>query len=171
MNWLLILLRLSHILFGLLWVGMMAFTVIFLGPALRDAGPAAGQSVMAALQRRGLMLAMPLIALVTIISGIMLMYRLYPNMEAFSATDMGQALMFGALAALTSFALGLVVMRPAMVKAGKLSQSLAAAPTDAERAELGARIQRLRARGSLTGWVAFALLLFAAGAMAVARYL
>ncbi len=48
-------LRLVHVVFGAVWVGMMAFTVIFLTPAVRDVGPEGGK-VMTALQRRGVML-------------------------------------------------------------------------------------------------------------------
>ncbi len=52
MNLLIVLLRLVHIVLGVLWVGMIAFMVVFLTPALRDAGPD-GAKVMMALQRAG----------------------------------------------------------------------------------------------------------------------
>ena len=42
MDWLVILLRLIHIVLGAAWVGMMVMNVVFLTPTLRDAGPAAG---------------------------------------------------------------------------------------------------------------------------------
>src|SRR5437016_1076394 len=78
---LLLVLRFSHVFFGALWVGMMAFQTFFLMPALAEVGPESGK-FMAALMRR-----------------------------------------------------------------------------------------RLRARGAMTGWVVMILLLYALGAMAVARYL
>ena len=40
-----------------------------------------------------------------------------------------------------------------------------------ERATRTAEIERLRARGAMTAWVVMILLLYALGAMAVARYL
>src|ERR687891_465683 len=49
----LILLRLVHVVFGALWVGMVVFTTFFLAPAVQDTGPDGGK-VMAALQRRGI---------------------------------------------------------------------------------------------------------------------
>jgi hypothetical protein len=167
---LLILLRLSHIVLGVLWVGMMGFSVIFLTPALREAGPPA-QSVMAALERRRVMMVMPLLALGTIISGILLMHRLYGDMSMLASTRMGLALIVGGVASLIAFILGVAVMRPSMTRAATLAQSLASAATENQRAELGARIQTLRARGSVVGQLVLGLLLLASGAMAVARYL
>src|SRR6266705_2806990 len=69
-----------------------------------------------------------------------------------------------------AFLLGIVVMRPAMMRSTALQQSLASASPE-ERATRSAEIQRLRARGAMTGWVVLILLLYALGAMAVARYL
>ena len=169
-SWYLILLRLLHIGLGALWVGMMAFTVVFLQPALRDAGPS-GQAVMAGIQRRRFMTVMPIIALITILSGMLLMHRLYADMSALMTTPGGLALVVGALAAIVAFILGVAVVRPAMTKAGALAQSMASAGSEAERAKLGAHLQRLQARGAAMTPIVFGLLLVALGAMAVARYL
>ena len=165
----LLLLRLFHVVLGVLWVGMMGFTVIFLTPALREAGPS-GQPVMAALQRRKLMIVMPLIALGTIISGLMLMERLFRDMGVVASSRMGLTLIVGGVMSLIAFILGITVMRGAMMGAARLAQSLESA-SPSERGEIGARIQRLRARGAVVGQVIFGLLLVAAGAMAVARYI
>jgi len=76
----------------------------------------------------------------------------------------------GGAAALVAFLLGIVVLRPAMMRSIALAASLASAAPD-DRAKRSAEIQRLRARGAMTGWVVMILLLYALGAMAVARYL
>src|SRR5688500_8110629 len=75
MHWYLLLLRLTHIALGAIWVGTMVFMVVFLTPALRDAGPA-GAPIMGSLQRRGFMVVMPVLALLTIISGFLLVERI-----------------------------------------------------------------------------------------------
>ncbi len=155
MDWLMVVLRLVHVVGGVLWVGMMAFTVVFLAPAIADVGPDGGK-VMAALQRRRVMTVMPIIALLTIISGAWLMQRVYGGMAGLTASRMGMTLLIGAAAALVAFLLGVVVMRPAMARA--------AVSTDQ------AEIQRLRARGAAVGRVVALLLIVAAAAMAVARY-
>ena len=170
MQWYLLALRLAHIVLGALWVGMMAFSVMFLSPAMREAGPA-GQSLMAAMQRRRITTIMPLIALGAIISGLLLMQRLYGGSPEFMATDMGMALVTGALAAMLAFVLGVVVTRPVMARMARLSAAIPAATSDAERAELRARMQRLGTRSQWLAHTNLALLFIALSAMAVARYL
>lgn len=170
MSWYLILLRLLHVVAGTFWVGMMAFTVLFLTPALREAGPP-GQPVMAALQRRHLMVVLPAIALLTIVSGLLLMLRLYPNLGAFVASRMGLVILHGAGASVIAFLIGIGIMRPAMMQAARLGATMASLSTEAERAAAMSRMQTLRTRGARAGQVILALLLLAASAMAVARYL
>lgn len=153
---LVIALRLVHIVFGSLWVGMMAFTVFFLTPSIRDAGPEGGK-VMAALQRRGVMTVMPIIALLTIVSGVWLVQRVYGGMTALVASRAGLGFAIGGAAALIAFLLGVIVVRPAMLRANASGDQ--------------GEIQRLRARGAAVGRVVALLLIFAAAAMALARYL
>ena len=156
MNWLMIVLRLVHIGSGAMWVGMMAFMTFYLTPALAEVGPDAGK-VMQALQKQKIMIVMPVIALLTIISGIWLMMRLFAGPSDFAASRMGMALNVGALSAIIAFLIGVIVMRPLMEKSMKTTD-----PAEA---------QKLRARGAaLSQWVA-RLLMLALGAMAVARYL
>ena len=71
MNTLIVVLRLVHIVLGALWVGMFAFITFFLTPAVAKAGPEGGK-IMAALQRRKIMIVLPLLALLTIVSGVWL---------------------------------------------------------------------------------------------------
>jgi uncharacterized membrane protein len=170
MHWYLLLLRLTHIALGAIWVGTMVFMVVFLTPALRDAGPA-GAPIMGSLQRRGFMVVMPVLALLTIISGFLLVERIYGGMSGLAASRMGQGLMTGAIAAILAFLLGVIVMRPAMTRAAALAARAGSASTEQERIALGAQVQRLRARSAVMGNVIFVLLLIALGAMAVARYL
>ena len=55
-----IILRLVHVLGGLIWVGAGVFNVLFVGPALARSGPAAG-SVMAEMRRRGMFVFLPIV--------------------------------------------------------------------------------------------------------------
>jgi hypothetical protein len=156
MDWLMIVLRLIHVGGGAMWVGMMAFMVFFLTPALAEAGPESGK-VMAALQKQRIMVIMPIIALLTIASGIWLMLRLYGGPSNLAASRMGMALNLGAVSAILAFVIGIVFMRPLMMRA-----TTATDPAEA---------QRLRARGALLGRVVTRLLMFTLATMAVARYL
>ena len=117
-----IVLRFSHVFFGALWVGMMAFQIFFLMPALAEAGPDAGK-VMGALTRRRIPIILPIFALITLISGLWLMQRLSGgNMDALMRTAMGKAFGLGGAAALIAFLIGIVVMRPAMLRSARLAQ-------------------------------------------------
>jgi len=156
MNWLLLVLRLVHVGGGALWVGMMAFMTFFLSPALAEVGPEGGK-LMAALQRRRIMVIMPVIALLTIGSGFWLMARMYGGPGNLAASRMGVALNVGAAAAIVAFLIGIIFMRPAMMRA--------MVTTDPAEA------QRLRARGAMLGRLVARLLFLALAAMAVARYL
>lgn len=157
MNWLMLVLRLIHVGGGALWVGMMAFMTFFLTPALAEAGPQESGKLMAALQKQRIMIIMPVVALLTIGSGLWLMMRVYGGPGALAASRTGMALNLGAAAAILAFVIGIVFMRPLMMRA-----MTATDPAEA---------QRLRARGAMLSRGVAHLLLFALAAMAVARYL
>jgi len=161
MNTLIVVLRLVHIVLGASWVGMMVLAQLFVAPAIADAGPEGGK-VMAALQRRKMMTIIPSFALATIISGAWLIFAVYGSMTGFMASRAGQTFSIGATLAIVAFVLGMVVVRPAMVRVGMLSQ---------DPVKNKDELQRLRARGAAVGRVVVVLLLLAVGAMAVARYL
>jgi hypothetical protein len=168
---LVIVLRLTHVVAGSLWVGMATFVTYFFQPALQEAGPEGGK-VMMAVQRRGIMTIMPSLAVATLISGLWLYVRAAGGDHgAFARSGPGMAFGLGGLAAIAAFVLGMVVMRPAMMKSVALAQSLGPSATPDERQRVGAEAQRLRARGSVSGKAVTHLLFFAVAAMAVARYL
>ena len=170
MQWSVILLRLAHIVLGALWLGMMVFSVAFLTPAARELGSRA-QPMMAAIQRRRLTLAMSLMALGTIGSGIALMQTLYGDMSRLHGSPTGMAFMFGGAAAIAAFLIGVIFMRPAMARITQRAEQLHAAEGEQDPAAGSAEILRLHGRFTIASRVATALLVFAAGAMAVARYL
>jgi hypothetical protein len=91
-------------------------------------------------------------------------------MRALMATPMGQAFGWGGVVALVAFLIGIVVMRPAMMRSMKLMESMATA-APAQRSAMQAEVQRLRARGTVLGKVVAWMLLFTLAAMSVARYL
>lgn len=162
-------LRLVHVGCGILWVGAMVFMSGFLLPALQQAGPAGG-AVMGALQRRRLMTYMPVVAILTILSG----FRLYWIMSdgfspAYMASPPGATFGIAGLLATVGFVLGLAIVRPAMGRAAALAQRLPEASA-AERPAMQAEMQRLRGRGSVASMVVAGLVVLAAAGMAIARY-
>ena len=171
MDALLIFLRLVHVVSGVLWVGSMFFTTIFLVPSMQEAGPD-GAKVMAGLQKRGMMTVVPILAIATILSGVWLYWRVSNGFDpAFSTSGIGLAFGLGGIAAIIAYAIGITTVRPSMLRAGMLAQQLAQAPQGGEREAQMVEIGRLRARAAAAGRVVLGLLLFATAAMAVARYL
>jgi hypothetical protein len=169
MDVLLIVLRLLHIGLGAVWVGMAIFAAIFLTPALQEAGPD-GAKVVAGLQRRGMLTVLPLLAIGTLASGLWLYWITSGGFDpGYMGSRMGIAFGTGGAFAIAGFALGITIMRPAMMRANRMAQELASVPPP-EREPRAAEIHRLRARAAAVGLLVNVLLVLALAAMAVARY-
>jgi hypothetical protein len=170
MDPILLLMRALHIGLGAFWVGAIILNAVFLGPAIRDAGPD-GAKVGAALMRRRMFDVMPLVAIVSMLAGIWLYWRVSGGFQTeYMRSATGMMLGFGAAASIVGFAIGAMVMRPAMMKAAALTQAAATADPSARDANL-AQAQALRMRAATTGNIVAALLIIALIAMSIARYL
>jgi uncharacterized membrane protein len=162
-------LRLVHIVAGVVWVGSAVFMAAFLLPAARAAGSDGTRFVGQLMQRAGP--AFGLAMLLTVISGFIMYGRLSAGFNrAWVTSRPGLALAVGALAAIAAALVGATVNAPAAGKMAAIRKSLQAqggAPTAAQMAQLAS----LQTRAEHAGQVAAGLLVIAAGAMAVARYL
>lgn len=168
----LIVLRILHVLTGILWAGSVVFVTLYLFPALRQAGPGAAGPVMAGLVRRGMMTAMPLLALTTVLSGLGLIWvASNGEIAAYARSSSGQMFTTAGGLAIIAFVIGIAVSRPAAMRAGRLTAQLAMLSDPAEREALGARIAALQRRNTLGLNVVAILVLLASMGMAIARYL
>ena len=163
-------LRLVHILGGIFWVGSGLFTAFFLMPALGRVGPAAAGPLMGALQQRRLFTVLPVVALLTILSGV----RLFQIASAgfapeYISSRTGQTFLWSGIAAVGAFLLSVLFARPAALRAGRLGAGIATIPEE-QRSARGAEVENLRRRSAIASIVATALLIGAAAGMAVARY-
>jgi uncharacterized membrane protein len=162
-------LRLFHIVAGVFWVGSAAYGAFFVMPTARAAGPEGGRFVGQLMQRMGPALGIAM--LFTIVPGFILYGQLSAGFNrAWATTPTGLALGAGALATILAVVAGIVVNAPTRKKMVALRAGLEAhggRPGDTEAAELA----RLQARIERGAQVVAVLLLLAAGAMAVARYL
>jgi hypothetical protein len=165
----LVVVRLVHIGLGVFWAGAVFFTAFFLAPALRDAGPD-GAKVAAGLQRRRLFDVLPIVAGLTILSGFWLYWRASVGFQpAYMRSAVGMTYGVGAVAALAALALGLAIVRPAMLKAARLTQSAASASPAEREAQLAAA-QQARVRGAKATQIVTLLVFIAVAAMAIGRY-
>ena len=161
--------RILHIGLGVFWAGAMIFNAAFLTPSMRDAGPDAAK-VSAGLMRRGFLNVMPIVAIITLISGLYLYWRMSGGFAiAYITSPMGLMYGLGGIAALIAFILGVGIMRPSMLRAASLAQAATAGDPETREAALST-VGALRARAAAVGQVVAWLLGAATIAMAVARY-
>lgn len=162
-------LRIVHVLGGVLWVGTAVFVAAFLMPAMKDAGPAAG-AVMAGLQKRKMMVFLPVTAILTLLSGIRLLMIVSNGFDgSYFSTGSGQIFGFAGILALVAFVLGMFISRPAMGRASAIAASLPATP-EAERGPLMQEMNALRERAAKIAVLVAVLLVLTVAGMAVARY-
>jgi hypothetical protein len=149
----------------------MLYTTFFLAPAIRSSPALAGQ-VMAGLNKRRLFITLPIVALLTIASGIRLLWIVSAGFsDSYLSTPMGRAISLGAGAAILAFLLSVLVSRPGFVKVGRLGTSLAAASDEAEKQRITVEMQRISRRVATANAAVVALLVTTAVTMAIARYL
>jgi uncharacterized membrane protein len=165
----LLVLRLIHVLGGVFWVGSGMFTAFFLMPALKESGPAAAQ-VLAGLQRRRMMVILPVNAIVTMLAGIRLMQITSGGFARdYLTTPIGKTYTVSAILAIVSFLLGVIVARPGALRLTRLTQMSASGEMD--RAKLKAEMEAVQRRMAVATMFALTLLLLSAAGMAVARYM
>jgi uncharacterized membrane protein len=162
-------LRLVHIVAGIFWVGATLATAAFLLPTARVVGAEGQRFVGRVMQRLGPALGIAM--LLTVLSGFIIYGRLSAGFNrAWVTSRPGMALGAGAVAALLAVSIGVAVTGPTNVRLAKLRKSLASAGPDPAAAD-PARVAALQARAERATVATALLLLFCAGAMAVARYL
>ncbi len=165
-----LLLRLVHILGGIFWVGAMLLLAGFLIPAVRATGREGGRFMQHLMQQRRLPVYLGVAMLLTVLSGFTLYGRLIAATQgAWAGTRPGMAYGFGGLAAILGAVVGMAVSGSAGRRMAAIGQSVGqgGAPSPEQQAELG-RLQNRMMTGSR---LAAGLLLIAAAAMAIARYL
>ena len=159
-------LRLFHIVAGAFWVGAAVFGAFFVMPTARAAGLEGGRFVGRLMQRMGPALGVAM--LFTVVPGLIMYGRLSAGFNrAWAATPTGMALGAGALATIVAIVVGIAVNAPTRTKMVAIRKRIEGSGGERETAEL-ARLQGRIERGAQ---VVAVLLLIAAGAMAVARYL
>ena len=171
MDVMMVVMRVVHILFGVFWAGSLFFIVLYLEPSVRAAGPD-GAKVMLGIQQRKFMTAIPVMALLTIISGLYMYDKVSGHMaDGWISTPFGMSLTIGAVVSIVAFIIGIAVMRPATLAAGALMTEIANEPDNAGNDDKKDQVQALRLKARRAGKSVAHLLAVAVVTMAVARYL
>ena len=145
MSFVILLLRLIHIVAGALWAGAAVAYFFFFAPTARGLGPPGPKFMQDLVGKHRYPLFMNVSSMLTILAGLVLYWFSSGGLNAAWITS-GRGLGFtlGSLAALAAFAAGFFGIRPRAERMGALSAAIAAAggpPT----AEQGAELSRLDA--------------------------
>ncbi len=163
-----IVLRLIHILGGIFWVGTMILLAGFLIPTVRATGREGGRFMQMLMQQRRLQLYLGVTAALTVLSGITMYGRMAASTHgAWAGSGPGIAYGVGAVAAILAGVLGGLVSGSAGRKMLALGQTVGSGPPSPEQQ---AELTRLQGRMALGSRLAAGLLVIAAAAMAVGRY-
>jgi uncharacterized membrane protein len=163
-------LRFVHILSAIAWLGSGIFAAFFLIPAI--AGTPVMPQVMDALQKRRLFVVIPTMGLLTVLSGLRLLWIDSVGFDgSYFSTATGRTFAIGGLLAILAFLVQVFVSRPAGAKLGALAAALSQSPSPEERQRMNAQIDSLRRRNAAATHAAVGFGLLAATAMAIARYL
>lgn len=165
-----IVLRLVHILGGVFWVGTITYATFFVMPSIAEAGPGGG-AVLAGLKRRKLLVVLPVVALITILSGLRLLQVTSAGFSAeYFELPMGQAMLAASITTLVAFVIGIGVSRPAMMRVGALMAQRESVAPD-RRLAIDVEVEALGARLRVANLALTLILLASTALMAVARYL
>lgn len=171
MTWIYLLARVLHITLGAFWLGAMVFAAFFLMPAVAEAGPD-GAKVMAGINRRQYMNILPIVALVNVVSGLWLYWRLTNGFDpAISRTPGAMVFGTGGLLAIVALHIGLTSVRKNMLKAGALMAKAGGMPDGDEKKALMAEAGARRMRAFRAAPVVAVLLLLTVALMAIGHYI
>jgi hypothetical protein len=163
-------LRLLHIVSGVFWAGAIFFFVTYVEPAVRATG-ADGAKVLVHMFLRRYLTVLPVIAAVTILSGVWLMWITSMGFAPFWwKTPLGRGIVVGAAAALVAFALGLTIMRPAAVRLWDIARTMPQLQDEGRRAALMAEAGSLRNKARYSARAVAVFLFIAVASMATAMY-
>ena len=166
-----IVLRLIHIVGGVLWAGWAFGLPLFVEPAARAAGPQGGPFMQALTARTPLVTVMTITPILVILSGFWLLWIVSGGFDAaYMGSRHGITLSTAGVIGAIAFVYGLIMVRPLGIRMGQIGRDLSVAdtpPTDELLQELNQLRASLRNRGQVIGW----MILLSVIGMAVSRYI
>ncbi|MGE5248660.1 MAG: hypothetical protein ACM3QS_00465 [Bacteroidota bacterium] len=167
--YLLIILRLAHVVAGILWGGAAIAYLFFVKPSVESIGAAGPDFMRSLMERRKYPIFMMAVSLVTALSGALLYWALGRLNLLWIKTGPGLGFTLGSLAALVAFFVGGLGIGPASARLAALGGAIAASggtATPRQASEMRLLAERLvRAER-----IDFIMLAIAMLTMATARY-
>jgi uncharacterized membrane protein len=170
MDPMLLLLRMLHVLAGVYWAGGILLFATFVAPAIREAGPEGGK-VMQALLRRRYLDVMPAVSVVTILSGVWLLWQVSAGFEpTWFAAPAAHTLLLGMVTSLIAFGVGMFGIRPTVRRIAPRMQAAMQQPEGPAREAALAEVRAMQGRVQGMGTTVGVLLVVAVLTMAIWRY-
>lgn len=170
LDWLLIVLRLIHIIAGVLWVGGAIFFFYFIEPTANELGPDAEKFMGRIVVQRRMPIYFLVFSGLTVLAGLILYWIDSSGLRGeWITSGFGLVLTIGGLAGLIAAVGGNLLIKPNVDRLAAIGAEIKAAggpPSEQQLAELHAVQHRLRTIGA----VDVVLLLISVAAMASARY-
>jgi uncharacterized membrane protein len=165
-----LILRLVHIFAGVLWVGAAILYFFYIGPTVKDIGPAGGKFMVDFIERRRYPVFMAVVSTLTIVSGVPLFLNTSGGLQSsWMRSGPGLGFTIGSVVPLAVYVIGFLMIKPRAERMGSLSEEIGisgGAPTDIQAAELS----KLESESTKIELVEFILLSVSMITMATARY-
>jgi len=164
-------LRFVHVVVGVFWVGSLVFLAFILLPSVRAAGPAGGAVMQQLTQVRRVPTVLLTAGILTVLSGLTLYWNDSAGFrsKAWLSSGTGMTFGLGAVFAILVLVIGSTVNSPTAKRITALGGQIRAGG-GAPSAEQAAQMERLQRRLANALRLTAVLLLLAAAAMSVARY-
>jgi uncharacterized membrane protein len=169
MNILIIILRILHIVAGISWAGGAIHYFLFIGPASKATAPESQKFMRYLMEQKRWTKFMGAMSLLTILAGSALYYRIFSVNWHWITTGSGIGFTLGALAGISAFAAGNLLIEPRVDQLGKLSQAVQA-NGGSPSAGQASQISQLQKEMETLGKADFILIAIAIVTMATARY-
>lgn len=168
--YLLIFLRIVHIIAGVLWGGAAVSYLFFVKPSVQSLGTAGPQFMENLTARRRYPLFMVSASLLTVLAGGALFWNSSGGFNmTWIKTGPGIGFTIGSLAALVAFFVGSFGIGPTSAQLSALGQQIDSSDRPPSQ-ELISKVQVLERKLNRTEWIDFAMLVVAMLTMATARY-
>jgi len=161
--WLIWLLRITHIVAGVFWVGGSVVMTFFIGPAVGAIGDAGPKFMADLINNRKFSNRMAMASGLTLLAGFLLYIR---GGAALMGTSFGIGLGIGALFGVISFIFGITIGRTVKAMA-QLGAQMQGNPSPEQRSQMQALQKRQRTVSTIATWSA----IFSTVFMSIARYL
>ncbi len=156
----LVLLRLIHIFFGIVWAGANFMMVLFIMPSAKKLGPDGGKFMQQLARTNNFPLAINIAAILTILSGALIFWRGSGGMNlVWLKSGYGICLSIGSILALSAYIVGFFVQRPSALGMAALGKKISSTegPPSADQMDNMTLLQRKLERAARTTAVLIAL--------------